>query len=87
MPIIKSAKKRVKIAAKRTLRNREWKAKLKTAIKEFEKIVDEGNASAAQDKLSQAIKVIDKAAGKGIIHKNNAARKKSRLTKLYNQIA
>ncbi|MCG8514622.1 MAG: 30S ribosomal protein S20 [Halanaerobiales bacterium] len=87
MPIIKSAKKRVKIAAKRTLRNREWKAKLKTAIKDFEKIVDEGNASAAQDKLSQAIKVIDKAAGKGIIHKNNAARKKSRLTKLYNQIA
>ncbi len=87
MPIIKSAKKRVKIAAKRTLRNREWKTKLKTAIKEFEKIVDEGNASAAQDKLSQAIKVIDKAAGKGIIHKNNAARKKSRLTKLYNQIA
>lgn len=87
MPIIKSAKKRVKIAAKRTLRNREWKVKLKTAIKEFEKIVDEGNASAAQDKLSQAIKVIDKAAGKGIIHKNNAARKKSRLTKLYNQIA
>ena len=87
MPIIKSAKKRVKIAAKKTLRNKEWKTKLKTSIKAFEKILEEGDASAAQDKLNQAIKVIDKAASKGVIHKNNAARKKSRLTKLYNQIA
>lgn len=87
MPIIKSAKKRVKIAEKRTRRNREWKNKLKTSIKEFEKTVAEGNATDAQEKLQQTIKVIDTASGKGIIHKNNAARKKSRLTKMYNKIA
>lgn len=87
MPIIKSAKKRVKTAAKSTIRNREWKNKLKGSIKSFEKLVTEGNAAEAKDKLQETIKVIDKAANRGIIHKNNAARKKSRLTKLYNKIA
>ncbi|MDI3547738.1 MAG: small subunit ribosomal protein [Halanaerobiales bacterium] len=87
MPIIKSAKKRVKIAEKRTIRNREWKNKLKSSIKEFERVVGEGNAAEAKDKLRETVKVIDKAASKGIIHKNNAARKKSRLTKMYNEIA
>ncbi|MFP4015639.1 MAG: 30S ribosomal protein S20 [Halanaerobiales bacterium] len=87
MPIIKSAKKRVKIAAKRTERNREWKEKLKGSIKTFEKLVEEGNAAEAKDQLQETIKVIDKAANKGIIHKKNAARKKSRLTKMLNKIA
>jgi small subunit ribosomal protein S20 len=87
MPIIKSAKKRVKIAEKRTLRNREWKNRLKSNIKEYEKIVAEGNSEEAKDKLLETVKIIDKAANKGIIHKNNAARKKSRLTRIYNQLA
>lgn len=87
MPIIKSAKKRVKIAEKRTARNREWKNRLKGAIKSFEKIVAEGNAEEAQAQLKETVQVIDKAAAKGIIHKNNAARKKSRLTKMLNEIA
>jgi len=87
MPIIKSAKKRVKTAAKSTIRNREWKNKLKGSIKSFEKLVSEANAAEAKDQLQVTIKVIDKAANRGIIHKNNAARKKSRLTKLYNKIA
>lgn len=80
-------KKRVRTASKRTVRNREWKEKLKGSIKSFEKVVEEGNATEAENQLQQTIKVIDKAAGKGIIHKNNAARKKSRLTKMLNKIA
>ncbi len=87
MPIIKSAKKRVKTAAKSTERNREWKNKLKGSIKSFEKMIAEGNAAEAKDQLQETVKVIDKAAKKGIIHKNNASRKKSRLTKMYNKIA
>lgn len=87
MPIIKSAKKRVRTSAKRAARNREWKDKLKNAIKNFEKTVAEGNAKAAEEELKNTIKIIDKAADKGIIHKNNAARKKSRLTKMLNKIA
>lgn len=87
MPIIKSAKKRVKTAAKRSERNREWKEALKSSIKSFEKLVEDGNAAEAKDQLQKTIKVIDKAANKGIIHKNNAARKKSRLSKMYNKIA
>lgn len=87
MPIIKSAKKRVKIAEKRTARNREWKDRLKGSIKSFEKIVAKGNAQEAEAKLKETVQIIDKAAAKGIIHKNNAARKKSRLTKMLNGIA
>lgn len=87
MPIIKSAKKRVKTSAKRTAQNKEWKDKLKGSIKSFEKLVEEGNTGEAKNQLAQTIRVIDKAANRGIIHKNNAARKKSRLSKMLNQIA
>jgi len=87
MPVIKSAKKRVKTSLKRNARNREWKAKLKGSIKAFERLVAEGKAAEAENQLKETIKVIDTAAGKGIIHKNNAARKKSRLTRMLNNIA
>ncbi|MEJ6951121.1 30S ribosomal protein S20 [Natronospora cellulosivora (SeqCode)] len=87
MPIIKSAKKRVKIAAKKTERNREWKNKLKSSIKAFENLVNEGNKAEAENQLKETVKIIDKASNHGIIHKNNAARKKSRLTKMLNNIA
>lgn len=84
MPIIKSAKKRVKITEKRTLINRSNKSALRTAIKRFEKAVSEGNLDAAKAELVKAESTIDKSVKKGIIHQNNAARKKSRLNKLYN---
>ncbi|ACL70038.1 30S ribosomal protein S20 [Halothermothrix orenii] len=87
MPIIKSAKKRVRITEKRTAYNREWKEKIKQAIKEFEKVVEEGNVEEAEAKLREASKILDKSAGKGIIHKNKAARKKSQLTRQFNKIA
>ena len=86
MPIIKSAKKRVKVTEKKTAQNREWKDKLKTAIKDFENIVETGNKEKAEEQLKETIKVIDKAVSRNIIHKNNAARKKSRLTKMYNNM-
>lgn len=87
MPIIKSAKKRVRITEKRTLINRSNKSALRTAIKRFEKAVAEGDVNTAKVELVKAGSTIDKSVKKGIIHKNNAARKKSRLQKLYNNIA
>lgn len=84
MPIIKSAKKRVKITEKRTLINRSNKSALRTAIKRFEKAVGDGNLDVAKTELLKVESTIDKSVKKGIIHKNNAARKKSRLHKLLN---
>ncbi len=75
MPNIKSAKKRVRIAAERTALNRVYKTKYRSLIRKME---EEPGA----DNLSQAMSAIDKAAKKGILHKNNAARKKARLAKL-----
>jgi len=84
---IKSAIKRAKKAKVRALRNRAAKSTVKTAIKRFEEAVHAANVDDAKLQLQKAIKTIDKAASKGILHKNNAANKKSRLTKLYNKIA
>ena len=86
MPIIKSAKKRVKTTEKKTAQNREWKDRLKNAIKDMEKAVEAGEKEAAAEQLKETKKVIDKAVTRNIIHKNNAARKKSRLTKMYNNM-
>ncbi|MFW5992107.1 MAG: 30S ribosomal protein S20 [Halanaerobiaceae bacterium] len=87
MPIIKSAKKRVRTSEKRAARNRERKETLKNSIKAFEKLVEEEKVEEAREQLKETVKIIDKSASKGIIHKNNAARKKSRLTKMLNKIA
>ncbi len=78
MPNIKSAKKRVKVAKVKTLRNKDAKSSLKTVIKKAELAVNE-NASNKQEAVKLAIKKIDQAAAKGILHKNTAARKKSNL--------
>lgn len=87
MPIIKSAKKRVKITEKRTLRNRMNRSALRTAIKRFEKAIESKDVNLAKVELVKAESTIDKSTKKGIIHKNNAARKKSRLQKLFNTLA
>ena len=86
MPIIKSAKKRVKTTEKKTAQNKEWKDRLKNAIKDMEKAVEAGDKEAAAEQLKETKKVIDKAVTRNILHKNNAARKKSRLTKMYNNM-
>ena len=79
MPNIKSAKKRVKVSAKKNLRNRMIKSAMKTQIKKFETAA---SASEVDVKLlSETQAAVDKAAAKGVIHKNAANRKKARLAK------
>ena len=80
MPNIKSAKKRVLVAEARNARNKANKSALKTAIKKFEAAAVEGNRTEAEGTYKVAVKAIDKAAAKGLLHKNNAAHKKSTLT-------
>ena len=84
MPNIKSAKKRVKIIEKKTLRNNMIKSEYKTVIKKFENALDSGNVEEAKTLFSQATKKIDQACTKGVIVKNTAARKKSSLSKKLN---
>lgn len=86
MPNIKSAKKRVLVASKKTLRNQMIKTALKTAIKKFETLAFEKNKEEAKAAYTQAVKKIDMAVSKGILHKNTAARKKSALTLKLNKL-
>jgi len=86
MANIKSAKKRIKITAKKTMRNRVIKSRTKTVMRKVVEAVAAGDAKAAKDALVLAVKTIDKAASKGVYHKNNAARKKSKLAKIVNGV-
>ncbi|GMA52132.1 30S ribosomal protein S20 [Alicyclobacillus contaminans] len=87
MPNIKSAEKRVRVSAKRTLRNASLKSALRTTLKKFETTLAQNDLEQARVALSIATRALDKAATKGIIHRNAASRKKSRLTKRFNKIA
>lgn len=87
MPNIKSAKKRVLIAKVNNERNKADKSALKTTLKKFEAAVTEGNREQADSAYQTAVQSIDKAAGKGILHKNAAARKKSQITLKMNKLA
>ena len=80
MPNIKSAKKRVKVSEKKALRNRMIKNGMRTSLKKFSTVVADESANAAAQ-LSKTTSAIDKAAAKGVIHKNAANRKKARLAK------
>ena len=86
MPNIKSAKKRVKVIEKKTLRNNMIKSEYKSAVKKFEEAVAAGKIEDAKVLLSQATRKIDQACTKGVIVKNTAARKKSNLAKKLNAI-
>lgn len=78
MPIIKSAKKRVKTASKAAVRNSKTKRSLKTAVKSFHASLTGKKTGGS---LSKAQSEVDKAAKKGVMHKNKAARKKSQLAR------
>ena len=80
MPNIKSSKKRVKVIATKTLTNKSFHSGLKTDIKKANLAVEAGEADRA-DSVKVAIKKIDQAVSKGILHKNTAARKKSALAR------
>jgi small subunit ribosomal protein S20 len=81
-----SAMKRVRQSEKRNLRNRSVLSGVKTIVKKLEAAMDSGNREDAGKALLQAIKTLDKAATKGVIHKNTASRNISRLTKKVNAI-
>jgi small subunit ribosomal protein S20 len=80
LPNIKSAVKRVKVNAKKNLRNRMVKSSVKTTIKKFDTAVI-SDVQQAPALLNASFSALDKAAAKGVIHKNAANRKKARLAK------
>jgi small subunit ribosomal protein S20 len=84
MPNIKSAMKRVKVIEKKTMRNNMIKSGYRTAVKKFEQALESGNVEEAKALFSEATKKIDQACTKGVLVKNTAARKKSRLAKKLN---
>ena len=84
VPNIKSAKKRVRVTAAKTLQNKIVKTQLKTEIKKYNAALEAGDMEAAQATYRAAVKKIDQAAAYGIIHKNQAAHKKSQFTKKLN---
>ena len=87
MANIKSAKKRIKVTEVKTAQNRMVKSALKTTIKKFEAAVTAKNVEEAQASFVKATKALDMAAQKGVVHKNMAARKKSRLAAKLNALA
>ncbi|MDI6603584.1 30S ribosomal protein S20 [Aceticella autotrophica] len=86
MANIKSAKKRILVTAKKTLKNKMIKSKVKTAISKFEKNLSAGNIDESKKTLKAAIRELDKAYSKGVLHRNTIARKKSRLCKKLNTL-
>jgi len=87
MPNIKSAKKRDEKSKELKAKNRADKTALKTTMKKFDAAVAEGNKDAAVETYKVAVKTVDHAATKGLIHSNNAARKKSAMAHKINDMA
>lgn len=87
MPNIKSAKKRVKVNAVKAKNNQMAKSQLKTMLKKFRTAVETGDKAAATVAYTAAVKAVDQAAAKHLVHKNNAANKKSRMTIMLNGMA
>ena len=81
MPNIRSAEKRMRADAKLRERNLEAKSKLKTLVRQFNRSVDGKQADQARKIFPQLVKLLDKSAQKGILHRNTASRKKSRLAR------
>lgn len=79
MANIKSSAKRVLVSREQAARNKAGKSRLKTTIKKFNAATAEGDRETAEAAYKAAVKSVDRAASKGLIHKNNAARKKSKM--------
>ena len=87
LPNIKSAKKRVLVNATKAAQNKAQRSELKTNLKKFDAAVAEGNRSEADVAYKVAVKAVDQAVSKGLLHKNNAANKKSAMTIKLNKLA
>jgi small subunit ribosomal protein S20 len=85
MPNIKSAAKRMRQNEKRRVRNRVYRSSTRTLIKKARSLIEAGDP-AAEIAVARAAQALDKAASKGIIHPNNAARRKSRLMRMYAKV-
>jgi small subunit ribosomal protein S20 len=85
LPVTKSAQKQVRVAERKQLRNKSIRSECKTDITKAERLIFSGELEAAQKAVLAAISSLDKAAEKGVIHPNNAARRKSRLMKKLNE--
>ena len=86
MAVIKSAQKQARVAERRRGRNKSVRSQVKTSITKAEKLIFSGELEAAREAVVAAIVSLDKAAEKGVIHGNNAARRKSRLMKKLNEV-
>ena len=82
----KSARKRIKIAEQKRVRNRPYRTAARTSVKKAELAIRAGDQTIAATAVGDAISMLDRVAGKGIIHKNNAARRKSRLMAKFNAL-
>ena len=87
LPNIKSAKKRVLVNSTKAAQNKAQTSALKTYLKKFEAAAAGGNRSEADAAYKVAVKAVDKAAAKGLLHSNNAANKKSAMTLKLNKLA
>ncbi len=87
MPNIKSAKKRVLVNATKAMNNQMAKSALKTTLKKFDSAVQSGDKAEATAAYTTAVKAVDQAAAKHLLHKNNAANKKSKMTTKLNGMA
>ena len=82
----RSAEKRIRQTAKREARNRHFRTRMRTAIKKLRAALAEGDAGSARELLTPTLSLIDATAQKGVIHRNAAARYKSRLTRHVNAL-
>lgn len=82
----KSAEKRIRVNERRRQRNRPYRSACRTLVKKAELAIRAGDNDAAQSAVQNAVSMLDRTAGKGIIHANNAARRKSRLMAKYNAL-
>ena len=86
MPNIKSAKKRVKVLKVKSMQNQVVKTTLKTVLKKFDAAIVDGDKAEVEAAYKNAVKAVDKAAARNIMHKNAAAHKKSALTLKLNAV-
>ena len=86
MPNLKSAVKRLRTAERRHEHNRVYRGRARTAIKKARILIEKGQLEEGREAVRIAVKALDKAAAKGIIHKNSAARRKARLMRALDQV-
>lgn len=85
LPVTESAKKRLRQAEKRRLRNRVYRSQARTYVKKTRKLISQGQWEKAEESAKLAVGALDRAAQRGVIHRKNAARRKSRLSKMLHQ--